>query len=247
MPLKRHKAGDTARKTDGRHGETRGERTPETPGKPALAIYCRCPVAGKVKTRLAEDIGEENALRFYEGCIALLQEELGAVRKSYDIVICPANRSDRQWAAEAFPLATHILPQEGENLGGRLTATQSDLAALGYEQIAFIGSDAPSLPFEFLIDMNKMLGLFDVVLGPAKDGGVWGIGANEPLPGLLRISWSTPNVYNELTEACHRGDLTVGVLPGWYDVDRIDSLQLAADDLIRSTSRKRQDFGTWIE
>ncbi len=215
--------------------------------KPALAIYCRCPEAGKVKTRLASEIGDRQALDFYRKCLDLLKVEIPALQEWYDLVICPAEERDKEWAEGKFPKADHIVPQQKGELGGRLLSSQLKLEALGYGKVVFIGSDAPSLPLQFLSDMMKMLGEFDVVLGPAHDGGVWGIGAAKTLPGLHAISWSTSNVYNELTEACHRADLSVGVLPGWYDVDQSDSLQLAADDLIRSTSRERQEFGTWIE
>lgn len=224
-----------------------GETGASRPAKPALAIYCRCPEPGKVKTRLAAQIGDRQALDFYRKCLDLLKRELPILQKWYDLVVCPAEKRDVEWARDKFPVANHVIPQVEGELGMRLQTTQSDINALGYERIVLIGSDAPSLPLDFLLDMNKMLRDFDVALGPAHDGGVWGIGAAKPLPNLHDISWSTSNVYNELTEACHRADLSVGVLPGWYDVDQSGSLQLASDDLIRSTSRERQEFGTWIE
>ena len=216
-------------------------------GLPVLAIYCRSPERGKVKTRLAAEIGEEAALEFYKGCLRLLKKELPTCRPHYQIAICPAEKRDRHWAEEEFPFADLVLPQVKGDLGLRLQTTQVELRALGNDRVVLLGSDSPSLPAPFLHDMRRLLEGFDVVLGPALDGGVWGIGARALLPGLLTISWSTSNVYNELTEACHRGDLTVGVLPSWYDVDDRASLQLAADDLIRSPSLTRQEFGTWIE
>ena len=192
-------------------------------------------------------IGDDAALNFYERCLTLLQVELPLLQEYFSIVICPTREEDAPWAREHFSVSDHVEPQCDGDLGRRLQESQRKITALGFERIVFIGSDAPSLPLDFLVDMTKMLDLFDAVLGPARDGGVWGIGASKPLPGLLGISWSTPNVYNELTEACHRADQSVGVLPGWYDVDQVDSLLLAADDLIRSPSIERQEFGTWIE
>ncbi len=215
---------------------------------PVFAVYCRKPVLGRVKTRLAAEISDEAALRFYQGCLRLLRTDLLPLAETHRVIICPSEQADSEWAEREFPFATKIVPQVSDkNLGARLGATYSELADLDMKQVIFIGSDSPSLPTYFLTEIADMLNEYDTAFGPSRDGGVWAIATSCALPRLARITWSSPTVYNELTEVCHRNDLSVGVAPEWYDVDDRETLRLAGDDLIRSPSRQRQEFGTWIE
>ena len=69
-----------------REGE--GERS-------VLAVYCRCPRLGRVKSRLGKEIGEELARQFYTLCLDLLRKELPFLKGTYSAVaICPSDPAD---------------------------------------------------------------------------------------------------------------------------------------------------------
>ena len=222
--------------------EGKGRRT-----RPVLAVYCRSPESDRVKTRLARTVGEAWARRFYTLCLDLLQRELPLMADMFDLAICPSREEDRTWAAGFFPSSHHVVPQVDGNLGERLTASLGHLRALGYEEVLFVGSDAPSLPLPYLRVARRLLRDKEVVFGPADDGGVYVIGTRVSVPALDGISWGTDSVFGELTETCVRHGFSIGIGPPWYDVDTEDSLARVAEDLSRSPSLVRKQFGIWID
>ncbi len=215
--------------------------------RPVLAVYCRSPESGGVKTRLARTVGKAWARRFHTLCLDLLQKELPFLTDMFDLAVCPSREEDRSWAAKLFPSSHHVVPQVEGNLGERLAASLGDLHALGYEEVLFIGSDAPSLPLPYLRVARRLLRDKDVILGPADDGGVYVIGMRVRVPLLGGIRWGTKSVFGELTETCVRHGFSVGIGPPWYDVDTEDSLGRVAEDLSRSPSLVRKQFGIWID
>ena len=63
-------------------------------------------------------------------------------------------------------------------------------------------------------------GRSDVVLGPCEDGGYYLIGLAAPQPALFEgIPWSTDAVLALTLEKARRHDLSVHLLPPWFDVD----------------------------
>jgi len=199
-----------------------------------------------VKTRIAAALGTPFTARFYTLCIDLLQKELPLLADTYDLAVCPSRAEDCSWAKEVFPFTSHIVPQQGDGLGERLETSFTSLRELGYRDVLFIGSDAPSLPLPYLRVLRRLLYEKDVVLGPAQDGGVYALGSRVELPGLQEITWSTEHVFSELLDRLAKQGLAVGIGPPWYDVDTADDLQRAAEDLGHSPSLARQQFGQWV-
>ena len=71
---------------------------------------------------------------------------------------------------------------------------------------------------------------YDVVLGPALDGGYYLIGLKKAAPPLFHeIPWSTDRVLALTNEKAAKLGLSVGVLPEWRDVDTIDDLNMLID------------------
>ena len=66
----------------------------------------------------------------------------------------------------------------------------------------------------------------DLVLGPALDGGYYLIGLNKSVPTLFQnMPWSTGRVLALTREKANELGLTIGLLPEWRDIDRIDDLR----------------------
>src|SRR5438876_1000108 len=66
----------------------------------------------------------------------------------------------------------------------------------------FIGSDAPSLTVSDLLAAQTALDASDVVLVPARDGGVTLMGSRLPWPDLSSLPWSEPTLARALEECC---------------------------------------------
>jgi len=107
--------------------------------------------------------------------------------------------------------------------------------AAGHERVLFIGSDAPSQTLSDLLAAQAALDGSDVVLVPARDGGVTLMGSRRAWPDLAPLPWSEPTLGPMLEECCRSHGRSVTRLPQSYDVDDVADLgrarrALAADD-----------------
>ena len=142
-----------------------------------VVIFARRPQLGKVKTRLAADIGAVETLRFYRRTLAGLTRRLGRdPRWRTWIGATPdsAATEPRVWAArDRLP---PLLPQGGGDLGERMTRM---LAAFGPYPALIVGSDIPDIAARHVAAAFTALRTSDFVFGPADDGGYWLVGAKQ--------------------------------------------------------------------
>jgi uncharacterized protein len=196
----------------------------------ALLVVAKRPAAGQTKTRLTPPLSPEQAAALYE---CFLRDTLSLIRRVPDVqpVIAflpdsPQDRDARSYFAALAP-DFELLRQEGADLGARLDNALSHTLARGYERVAIMNSDGPTLPVSFLAAAFEELGNgADVVLGPADDGGYYLIGLKRSAPRLLReVRMSTSTVLADTLALAAEEKLTVSLLPTWYDVDDVASLE----------------------
>ena len=172
-------------------------------------VFARAPVPGTVKTRLIPAIGADAACRLH---MAMAADVFALVAEAgLELTVSLAGDPSHPWARD--------LPVEAQvsgDLGARMQqAMRGPCLALG--------TDSPTLPLEHLRRLAS--GAHPVAIGPAFDGGYWGLAWTQPRPRLLQgIPWSTDAVFAETMERA--SGLEVNVLPFWYDVDTPDALSM---------------------
>lgn len=208
-----------------------------------LLIFCRPPQAGRVKTRLSPTIAPDDAATLYEASlrdvIVLAGRERARVELWYD------GQGAERYFTEEYP---HISTQRQSS--GALGERQSDAFdrsfADGAERVVLIGSDSPTLPEGHLNaafdDLREATG----VVGPARDGGYYLIGFQRTVwPGAAvifdDIKWSTDVVLTQLLERAQQAGIDVRLLPGWYDFDSPEDLQL-----LRADAAPESHVGRWF-
>ncbi len=158
-------------------------------GRPLLILMVREPRAGRVKTRLAADIGTASALRFYRAVTANMIRRLGKdPRWRLVLAVTP----DHAVRSRAWPSAIPRIAQGRGDLGVRMERL---LRMGGASPAAIIGSDIPCLCAAHIARTFSLLRTHDAVFGPAGDGGYWlaGVGAGRHAQGLFgNVRWSTP-------------------------------------------------------
>ena len=105
--------------------------------------------------------------------------------------------------------------QGGGDLGVRMRRA---LAACPPGPVVLVGGDIPALAAGHVAAAFRQLGGYDLVFGPAEDGGFWLVGARSPrhLPPIFeRVRWSSP----------HALDDTLAKLPRRVTVDFVDRLE----------------------
>lgn len=189
--------------------------------KKLLIVFIKNPKLGKVKTRLAESIGDEKALKIYNVLLdhTLRISNLVQVDKAiYYSDFIPASDHFQKSGFKQFL-------QRGNNLGERMSDAFRTQFIKGYDQIILIGSDCYDLDDDHLNEAFQMLEQNDLVVGPAKDGGYYLIGMKEHHPDLfLDIAWSTSTVFEETKSIAERLNLNLVALPVLSDIDELTDL-----------------------
>lgn len=191
-----------------------------------IAVFVKPPIPGRVKTRLARSIGEEEACTIYR---TLADHTIQQVQVSGIPLALFFDGSDPAALPPVWQQASQLcLPQEGTDLGGRMAAAFSKLFAEGNQQVVLIGSDIPDLDADYLKAAFSALQQHDVAIGPTEDGGYCLIGchSNRFSPRLFQgIQWSTEFVFGQTCDACTQLNLDVCCLPPLRDIDTVDDLK----------------------
>lgn len=159
-----------------------------------LLIFARNPVLGKVKTRLAKSIGDENALDIYQ----LLLKHTVAVTKNLkvDKRICYSENpvDDDIWSAKIYQKTA----QSGNDLGQRMQHAFQTAFEEGYQRVVVIGTDLLELKQTHIEEAFRKLDNCDFVFGPAVDGGYYLLGMCELKPQLFaQKKWGTNSVLED--------------------------------------------------
>jgi rSAM/selenodomain-associated transferase 1 len=111
-------------------------------------------------------------------------------------------------------------PQGAGDLGLRMERAFHEAHAAGIARVALIGSDCPRVTISDVRQAWANLDNYDLVLGPATDGGYWLIALQKVQPALFRdIPWSTNQVLGETLRRARALGLRILVLRELADVD----------------------------
>jgi rSAM/selenodomain-associated transferase 1 len=186
----------------------------------ALLIFVRFPRLGKVKTRLAQSLGDKRAAEFYRMCSDIILREISQLPEKVERYIFYADKADefeiRRWAGPGF----HFALQEGETLGQRIENAFSSVFGDRTRKAVIIASDVPDLSTDILNEAVHALNKCDIVIGPCYDGGYYLLGMKKLHNELFNgISWSTEQVYQQTLAVTRKSGLTVRQLQTLIDID----------------------------
>ena len=190
-----------------------------------LVVFAKWPEPGRVKTRLAADVGAERAAALYR---TMVESTLAEARSAWEasritVAFAPAER-ERDFAAW-LGRDLGYRPQGEGDLGERLARATEAAFAAGAETVTVIGSDCPMLSGRLLEAAHTALEDGNFVIGPAQDGGYFLIGLPRRAPELfVDVPWSTPDVFAVTRAKLEEREWTVALLPVLSDVDTASDL-----------------------
>jgi rSAM/selenodomain-associated transferase 1 len=161
-------------------------------------VFARLPELGRVKTRLAAEIGRERASPSTKRCCATSSHPLTVIAGNRDRVpLAPTPAANGAALRRAF--AQHaVAMQTGATLGDRLSMAFSERFFFHRtEKIVAIGVDDPLLPREIIDHAFAILDSVEYIVGPAEDGGyyLFGCRALSFEPSVFQdIAWGTSSV-----------------------------------------------------
>jgi rSAM/selenodomain-associated transferase 1 len=197
-----------------------------------LLIFVKAPRIGRVKRRLARDIGGAAAWRFYRRAARRLIHRLSRdPRWQSRLVVTPDDFDGR----EPFWLQGCAMSRQGRGeLGARMG---SAFRAAPPGPAVLVGSDIPDLAPHHVARAFDALRRADVVFGPAEDGGYWLVGLNmraRRADLFAGVAWSSPRALAD----------TLANLPKGYSVamlERLGDIDTGAD--YASWRKRRREDG----
>lgn len=191
-----------------------------------LVIMAKVPVAGRVKTRLAREIGVVAATMFYRHAMRGVVARLAQQPFWRTVLIVDP---DSGVASRMLPNGAVRAGQGRGDLGVRM---QRPMRALPAGPVCLIGTDIPDISVADVRRAFRLLGRHDVVFGPAEDGGFWLVGLRrsprviDPYRG--RVPWSRSDTLARTL--ANLAGYCVGFTTRHHDVD-------TAADLARNAGR----------
>ena len=160
-----------------------------------LGVLAKYWEPGKVKTRLAQSLGNEKAARIYEAFVAATIARLSGVEASHLLAYSPANEQTREAFSTAGTHGWSLVAQTEGDLGERMAGFFASQFQAGAERVVLLGTDSPNVPLIEVQEAFEHLKTSEVVLGPTEDGGYYLVGAAKKVPPIFsEIPWSTPDV-----------------------------------------------------
>lgn len=205
-------------------------------------IFCKAPVPGQVKTRLAKSIGDEAACQVHQQLTHRTLQELTR-QPLTDIQLWCAPSIEHRFFQQCRQRYGVELREQGEgDLGVRMA--RAFAAALSTASCAVIvGTDCPLLDQAYVDQAFAALAQGeDTVIGPAEDGGYVLLGLRQPQPAIFEaIDWGTARV---MQQTLQRLTGTAHCLPSLWDVDQLEDLRRLCD--VTPDAGLDADFSAWL-
>lgn len=188
-------------------------------------IMIKYPDPGRVKTRLAREIGEVRAAEICRQVAELVVRQTSPTADTYQRIVFidpPEKEADfRAWLP-----GEELVAQQGLDLGQRMDSIIRYLLGRAAEKAVITGADIPKLDRNIIRQAFKKLDRVDVVIGPACDGGYYLVGMKNPTPELfIDMPWSTKNVFSETVRILEKIGKSYELLPVLTDIDTIEDLK----------------------
>jgi len=211
--------------------------------KKCVLVFLKSPVMGNVKTRLAEKIGNMQAVHLYKYFVydTLKMLENGI----HSIIICyypfDAEKDILKWLGNKYPLR----PQKGDTLGKKMSNAFEQAFEQGFDHVLLMGTDIPDLPGAIITKGFDELNHNDAVIGPSTDGGYYIIGFNARTfypQAFENITWSTEKVFQETLNILRQNKKSIYILPEWRDIDIFEDLIEFINSNTETNSKPTQTF-----
>jgi len=201
-----------------------------------IAIMAKASIAGRAKTRLVPPLTFAEAAEFNTGFLNDVAANIAAAGREVPI---------RGYAAYGPPETAGFFTSTLTSSVGLIEAWHPDfgdclftaIQALfdrGHSAAVVLNSDSPTLPTSLLVEAAQLLAPPGdrAVLGPSRDGGYYLLGLKAPHRRLFEdVAWSTERVASQTRARAAEIGLPLHILPEWYDIDDVQSLQLLRAEL----------------
>ena len=184
-------------------------------------MFARVPRLGAVKRRLARDIGDRAALRFYAAMLRRTVRMLARDRRFLTVLAVTPDHAPARW-----PRGVALVPQGRGDLGQRMHRA---ISRRRRGRVVIVGTDIPAMTADDVARAFRLLGRAQACFGPARDGGYWLVGMSSRRPSQ---PFSTRALVERIRAGGYAGEFyrrTVAMLRELRDVDTVTDLNAATE------------------
>ncbi len=198
-----------------------------------IIIFTRYPAPGKTKTRLIPALGADGAALLYRNMTQHAMDVVKGLAKTRDFSLeIRYYEGNRELISKWLGIELFYREQTGPDLGERMWRAFQDAFQEGRTRVLIIGCDCPGIHGEILETALERLAEYDLVLGPANDGGYYLVGLSTPCRPLFRnVTWGSNEVLAQTLTIARECGLSVGFVDALDDIDR-------PEDLLRLNAEK---------
>jgi rSAM/selenodomain-associated transferase 1 len=199
----------------------------------AVVIMSKIPLPGYTKTRLMPDLTGSECASFHRACLSDICQTvittgytgfLYFISQQVDQVM-PDNKNLLGLSRDTLRYF-RLRSQNGKDLGQRMSQAIREVL-VDFTGTIVIGSDIPELNSSILQETVKRLRCFDVVLGPAGDGGYYLVAMTKIVPEIFTdIPWGTNNVLDITLEKLTKAKKAFTLMPELHDIDTWEDINL---------------------
>lgn len=193
----------------------------------------KVPIAGTVKTRLQPVLAAEQCAALAECFLRDTVNKVNSLKIKLIIAYSPIEKRDV--LLEILPEYDNFIEQKGANLGEKMFHAFEFAFSNNADSVVLIGTDSPTFPKELIVEAFENLSENDAVLGATTDGGFYLIGLRRlKKESFENIEWSSPRAFEQTARNTEKADLTLSLLPIWFDVDTPEDLKRLKNDLTKN-------------
>jgi uncharacterized protein len=198
----------------------------------ALIIFIKNPQLGKVKTRIAQELGDDVALMIYNDLLKITQNTASQANCRRILFYSDFIDESDDWDNTLYDKQL----QKGEDLGERMkNAFDYAFQDPKTQHAVIIGSDCPHLATWHIEKAFIGLDTHDFSLGPAQDGGYYLLGMKELQEEIFdNKQWSTHSVLADTHNQMRTLRKSCYLLPSLADVDTIENIPLLGKEYVKS-------------
>ncbi|MGD8252877.1 MAG: TIGR04283 family arsenosugar biosynthesis glycosyltransferase [Syntrophobacterales bacterium] len=191
-----------------------------------LVLFTRYPEPGKTKTRLIPALGPVNAAELQRRMTEHVLNRICGLNLSRQVELEVHYEGGNRALMEKWLGPDLSYRSQGRgNVGARMARTFNKAFDRGVDRVVIVGSDCPGITEATAGTSFDLLKQFDLVLGPANDGGYYLIGLRQEEPELFKdIPWGTAEVRARTLKIADQLGLRWIEVEPLSDVDRIEDI-----------------------
>lgn len=189
--------------------------------KQALVVLGRYPHPGRVKTRLAKDLGAGEAARVYR---EMAEKLLGEVKnlQGAGVYFCYADLSDKKLIREWIGDAVELIDPVSSNIEENILHAFDTLFKLGFKKVMCVGSDIPDVGSKIIVSAFEKLNDSDVVIGQDFSGGIYLFGLKKFESEFFSSYDTSLGVFEKTIKLCTEKRLKYCLLQKLLDIDTLE-------------------------